>query len=135
MSELKNVVITGMVTGTSKKENGKFKQDTQTAYIRPASEKDAQALINFGLREYTSKEGEKFFIVKTPLKGVQVWCAGEKVDQLETTLDAPTFSTNFIKLSILKGESDLGNTFFRLGAVLVETGSQINIAEEANPFA
>lgn len=135
MSELKNVVVSGMVTGTSKKENGKFKQDTQTAYIRPASEKDAQALINFGLREYTSKEGEKFFIIKTPLKGIQVWCAGEKVDQLETTLNDPTLSTDFIKLNILKGESELGNTFFRLGSILVETADQIHIAQETNPFA
>lgn len=134
MSELTNVVINGVITGTSKKQNGKFKQDTQTAYIRPLKEEDAKALINFGLRQYTSKQGEKFFIVKTPVNGVQVFCAGEKVDQIETTMDAPTFTTQLVKINILKGQSDMGNEFFRLGAINVSSAADITLAKVANPF-
>ena len=141
---MQNLVIEAIITATSKKQGGKFKQDipTKTAYLK-TDEENAKLLEDFGLTRYTSKEDqEDYFIVKFPQNVVLyfpnglgerrpdlslVEVDGEETNNFRTTEDKP------LKLNILKGEKD-GNTFYRLQAILVDSAEDIEEIKPENPF-
>ena len=136
-TELKTVVVNGFISATSNKVSDKFpqKNQTKTAYIVPNSPEDAEKLKQFGLHEYGTDE--KFFIVKTPVKGISVWAQGKKLSPLDTSVDTPNFKSTDkgpVGLAITEGEN-MGNKFYRLTAVNVIQESDIESIEETNPFA
>ena len=66
MKKMENIVIKGIITATSKKNNDEtFKQETptKTAFITTDQE-NADKLQKFGLTKYTSNEGNDYFIIK-----------------------------------------------------------------------
>lgn len=137
----KNIVI----STTSNKVDGKFKQEiaTKTAYLH-ADEETAKELEEFGLQKYTSKDNnEDFFILKIANK-LRVYFKGQKDSQVrqdmsnvsfegQETLNFKTSDDTTISINVVKGEN-MGNVFFRLQAILVETMDDITHIEPENPF-
>ena len=140
--QLETLVVAGQITATSNKVDSKFKQEvpTKTAYIS-VDEENAEALKEFGLQEYSSKneetgEEETFFIVKLPAKGVSIWLNKKKVAVRDSSVNTPNFQTVPglpVGLAILKGEN-MGNEFYRLTALNVTQKEDIFDIEESNPF-
>ena len=141
---MENLVIQGQITATSKKQDGKFKQEvpTKTAYLK-VNEVNAKQLEEFGLTKYTSKQdNEDYFIVKFP-QNVMVYRPngmGEKRPELslvnyngEETNNFKTPDGKDLALNILKGEN-MDNTFFRLQAIRIESDSDIEEIKPENPF-
>lgn len=138
---MENLVIKGRITATSKKQDDKFKQEnpSKTAWIIPADEQEAKKLVDFGLRQYTSKEdGTNFFVVKTSQR-IALYVKDAKDVEPEIIsggIDTPNFTTaedKFLNLNIIKGEN-VGNKFYRLQAIqIVETSDYIEV-EQNNPF-
>ena len=59
---LDNITINAIITTTSNKTKENY-APRKTAFLNVAEE-DRERLISFGVPEYVSKEGEKFFCVK-----------------------------------------------------------------------
>lgn len=137
---MENIIILGKITATSKKSDGKFKQETptKTAYVEAKDRIEKEKLVKFGLREYTSAaDGNNFFIIKLP-QNVAVY-VGESDEPFD--IDGSTETANFktadhiyTAINIIKGEKD-GNEFYRLQAIMVSDSSQIEMIEKQNPFA
>lgn len=138
-----NMVVKGKITATSKKQDGDFKQQipTKTAYIS-TSEVEAKKLIDFGLTQYTSQNGENYFIIKFPAE-VMVYLPngiGTKRPELsQITLDGVE-TNNFktpedkeLAFNILKG-NHMNNDFYRLQAIRIEEESDIEEIKPENPF-
>ena len=140
---MKNLVVEGQITATSKKQNADYKQETptKTAYIT-VSDSDAKKLEDFGLVKYSSNENETFFIIKlvkklmlyfpngmsTPRHDLsQIEVDGQETNNFKTTDEHP------VQLNILKGEN-LGNEFYRVQAIRVENESDIEEIKPENPF-
>lgn len=140
--QLQTLIIAGQITATSNRVDGKFKQEipTKTAYLS-VDQENAEALKDFGLQEYSSKneetgEHETFFIVKLPAKGLSVWLNNKKIAVRDSSVETPNFQTVPglpVGLAIVKGEN-MGNEFYRLTAVNVTQKEDIFDIEEANPF-
>ena len=137
---MENLVINGQITATSKKNDGKFKQEvaTKTAYLK-VDETSRKALIEFGLTEYGSDD--KFFIIKFP-KNVMVYQNGFGVNRPdlsqvilngEETNNFKTPDNKLLKLNIIKGDN-LGNVFHRLQAIRIDTPDDIEEILPENPF-
>lgn len=111
--------IKGLITATSKKGT-KFDgtpNDRKTAYFEADTENTKKA-VEFGLREYTSRDdGKKFFIIQLTSE-VDVYNQfGEIVQTLDGGIETANFSTNKpVNLAILKGENK-GNVFYRLKGI------------------
>lgn len=138
---MKNIVITGRITATSKKLDNRYKQvnPTKTAYI-DVDEHTAQALEEFGLTKYTSAEdGKDFFIVKLSANLVAYLDDSNNSTSLAelASVNSPNFNTGEedIQLNIIKGEN-MGNDFYRVQALLLPQGmDMIQTMEALNPFA
>lgn len=138
---MKNIVITGKITATSKKQDSRFKQvnPTKTAYIE-ADEKNSQALEAFGLTKYTSvDDGKDFFIIKLSSNLVAYLDNTNNSTSLAdlASVDSPNFNTgeDDIQMNIIQGEN-MGNEFYRVQALLLPQGlSMIQSIEASNPFA
>lgn len=138
---MKNIVITGSITATSKKQDSRFKQEnpTKTAYIE-CDEHNSKLLEDFGLTRYTSKEtGNDFFIIKLSSNLCFYSDASDKQTYIRDL--AGTDSVNFntgvepIKMNIIQGEN-MGNEFFRVQALMLPNGlDHIEVVEASNPFA
>ena len=135
---MENLIIQGTISTTSNKQSEKFvaKTPQKTAYIT-VDESTAEKLEDFGLRQYTSKNGESFFALKV-VNELQMYFDKSKVSTpLPTSTQDPNFKTAdgvVIGMNIIKGEN-LGNSFFRLQAVLLKQASDITQIEAENPFA
>lgn len=133
---LETMTFKGVLTATSNKK-GKFKntESRKTAYIEVADQETKKKLVDFGLTEYTSKDGNKFFIIKT----------AEKVDLFysDGTQEVADFSTekeNYetageVGFAILKGESEEGNAYVRIFAMQLENKDELVVKEKINPFS
>lgn len=147
---MENLVIEGIITATSKKNNDEsFKQEipTKTAFIS-TDEENAKKMENFGLTKYTSKDGSDYFIIKFP-SNVMVYLPngfGRKRPDLSQVnhIDEKTgiqFETNNFKtpdnkmlpLNIIKGNHK-NNDFFRLQAIRVDNEKDIEEILPENPF-
>lgn len=145
---MENLVIKGIITATSKKQDGEFQQEipTKTGYISTDSE-NAKLLEDFGMRKYTSKKGDDYFISKFP-KEVMVYKPNgfgtkrpdlSKItvvnnDGVETeTNNFKTTDDKMVMLNIIKGNHK-NNDFFRIQAIRVEDDSEIEEIEPENPF-
>lgn len=140
---MENIIIKGKITTTSKKQDGKFKQEipTKTAYVSAVGN-EAKKLTDFGLTEYTSKDGEPFFIIKFPAD-LMVYLpngVGTKRPDLSRIVLDGVETNNFktpddkeVAFSILKS-NHMNNDFYRLQAIRVEALSDIEEIKPENPF-
>jgi len=133
---MKNLIIHGTVTGTSNKQSEKFKGEhpTKTIYFI-ADDKNSQLLTTFGMKQYESDDGTKFFVVKAS-KTVKVYLPNEEKhdNTLPVDIESPNFKIDTpIKMNIICGEKN-GNSFYRLQAVQFTDDTFVEIVEERNPF-
>ena len=129
---LNNITINAIITATSNKTKENY-APRKTAFLNVAEE-DKERLIAFGVPEYTSKEGEKFFCVKLTDK-VKLWNRQGEYTTIEATIDAPNFKTTenvMLRMNIIKGNKN-HNDFYRLNAIQCE-GDNIETIKETNPF-
>ena len=140
---MENLVIEGIITATSKKQDGDYQQETptKTVYIK-TNPQYAEALEKFGLTKYTSKEdNEDYFIMKFPKVVVvyhenkayrrpdlsQINYNGRETNNFNTPEDL------MIPLNIIKGNHK-NNDFYRLQAIMVTDLNQIEEVIPENPF-
>lgn len=129
---LDNITINAIITTTSNKTKENF-APRKTAFLKVAEE-DRERLIAFGVPEYTSKEGEKFFCVKLTDR-VKLWNRQGEYETIDTTVEAPNFKTSdsvMLKMNIVKGNKN-HNDFYRLNAIQCEVDN-IETIKETNPF-
>lgn len=131
---MQNIIITGKINTTSNRNDDRFSQDnpTKTAYIT-VIESDVQKLKDFGLTEYTTRDGkENFFIIKLPQELTLV--KGNKMTRLSGATDTPNLKTNKdMKMNIIQGENR-GNKFYRLQAIQVDDYTDVEFIRQENPF-
>lgn len=129
---LDNITINAIITTTSNKTKENF-APRKTAFLNVAEE-DRERLIAFGVPEYTSKEGQKFFCVKLT-DSVKLWNRNGEYVTIDTTVDAPNFKTTenvMLRMNIVKGNKS-HKDFYRLNAIQCE-GDNIETIKETNPF-
>lgn len=138
---MKNINVNVNITATSNKQNSQFKVENpkKSVYIKPENEIEKQKLISFGLTEYTSKEGESFFILKATDK-IKCWLNGQVVEQIPASIEDPNFKFEegkFLTVNILEGEN-MNNKFYRINAIKFDNDTLYQHAylpiEEECPF-
>ena len=134
---MENLIITGKVSATSNKVDDKYQQEspTKTAYVEVTDPNIVQAMENFGLTQYTSRDNKKdFFIIKCPKQVTLV--KGNQMRKLSGGVETPNFKTvdgKEFKINIIKGNNK-GNNFFRLQAILVDDYEEVENIMMENPF-
>lgn len=125
----------GIITGTSNKLSEEFKNDNprKTAFIKVDKSTENKLLEN-GLRMYTSKEGDDFFIIKLSEK-VNAWVSGNPNPfEIATHVGTDNFSTEEpIYIACIKGKNK-GNNYVRIYALGLATMDDIILVEQENPF-
>jgi len=134
---MENLIIKGKVSATSNKVDDKYQQEspTKTAYVEVSDPNIVQAMENFGLTQYTSRDNETdFFIIKCPKQVTLV--KGNQMRKLSGGVETPNFKTaddKEFKMNIIKGNNK-GNDFFRLQAILVNDYEEVENIMMENPF-
>lgn len=139
------MTILATITTTSNKQSEEFKAETpsKTAYLHVDKETE-QKLIDFGMRKYTPKkpneetgEIEDYFVVKLT-QNVKLYKNTDKKakpTELSCAITEPNFLTDEpLEMNIIQGEK-ANNKFFRLNAIKVNRGNNIQLLEASNPFA
>lgn len=147
---MENLVIKGIITATSKKNNDEtFKQEvpTKTAFVS-TDEENAKKLEEFGLTKYTTKEGNDYFIIKFPANLMiylpngfgkkrpdlsQVYIKDFETSEYQETNNFKTPDDKVLLFNIIKGRHK-NNDFFRLQAIKVDTEEDIQEILPENPF-
>lgn len=129
----KQLNIKGIITATSHKQSDKFAtQNPRKSVYLKLDEANAKRAKEFGMQEYTSKNGESFFILKAS-ELVKLY----NQDGLHGTANgnADDDSNNWtsgdkeVGLAIFRGENK-GNVFLRLFAIQGE----LEEVQPENPF-
>lgn len=134
---MENLIVKGKVSATSNKVDDKYQQEspTKTAYVEVSDPNIVQAMENFGLRQYTSRDNQtNFFIIKCPKQMTLV--KGNQMRKLSGGVETPNFKTagdKEFKMNIIKGNNK-GNDFFRLQAILVDDYGEVENIMMENPF-
>lgn len=134
---MENLIITGKVSATSNKVDDKFVQETptKTAFVEVSDPNIVQAMENFGLTQYTSRDNQTdFFIIKCPKQVTLV--KGNQMRKMSGGVETPNFKTaddKEFKMNIIKGHNK-GNDFFRLQAILVDDYAEVENIMMENPF-
>lgn len=123
----------GIITGTSNKVSEEFKNDSprKTAYVK-VDATNKKILEDNGLRMYTSKEGDDFFIIKFSER-ISAWVGKDSVE-IATHVGTDNFNTEEINIACIKGKSK-GNNYIRIYALGLESMEDIQVVERENPFA
>ena len=124
----------GIITGTSNKVIGEFeneKKPRKTAYVKVDSI-NKKILEDNGLRMYTSKKGDDFFIIKFSEK-ISGWVGKDSVE-IATHVGTDNFNTDEINIACIKGKNK-GNNYVRIYALGLASMEQIQVVERENPFA
>ena len=141
---MENLIITGQITATSKKQNGDFKQEipTKTAYVA-TDEANAKKLEDFGLQKYSPKDGgSDYFILKFPADLMVFRPNGYgEIRPVLSRIEIEGVETNNFKtpdgkplqMNIIKGNHK-NNDFFRLQAIRIESDEDIEEIKPENPF-
>ena len=125
-------VIKGRITATSNKQ-GKLESNRKSCYLETTDETTLAILEDLGVTEYTSKDGNKFFIIKFS-ELTTLWINGES-QELDTSLKSDNFETEKeIQLAVIKGKGKL-NDYVRIYAMNLDDISDLVIKEKTNPFA
>lgn len=138
---MENINVNVTITATSNKQNSQFKVENpkKSVYISPENETEKQKLIDFGLTEYTSKNGKSFFIVKATDK-IKCWLNGKVVEELPTSIQDPNFKFEegkYLTVNLIEGEN-MSNKFYRINAIKFDNDTLLQHAyqpiEEECPF-
>ena len=138
---MENINVNVNITATSNKQDSKFKIENpkKSVFITPENDFEKQKLVNFGLTEYTSKDGESFFIVKATDE-IKCWLNGKVVEKLPTSIQDPNFKFEegkFLTVNIIQGEN-MNNKFYRINAIKFDNDTLMQHAyqpiEEECPF-
>lgn len=138
---MENINVIVNITATSNKQDSKFKIENpkKSVFITPENDFEKQKLVNFGLTEYTSKDGESFFIVKATDE-IKCWLNGQVVEKLPTSIQDPNFKfekDKFLTVNIIQGEN-MNNKFYRVNAIKFDNDTLLQHAyqpiEEECPF-
>ena len=138
---MENINVNVNITATSNKQDSKFKIDNpkKSVFITPENDFEKQKLVDFGLTEYTSKDGESFFIVKATDE-IKCWLNGKVVEKLPTSIQDPNFKfekDKFLTVNIIQGEN-MNNKFYRINAIKFDNDTLMQHAyqpiEEECPF-
>lgn len=138
---MENINVNVTITATSNKQNSQYKIENpkKSVYISPENKKEKQKLIDFGLTEYTSKDGENFFIVKATDK-IKCWLNGQVVEELPTSIEDPNFKFEqgkYLTVNLIQGEN-MKNKFYRINAIKFDNDTLLQHAyqpiEEECPF-
>ena len=138
---MENINVKVAITATSNKQNSQYRIENpkKSVYISPENESEKQKLIGFGLTEYTSKDGENFFIVKATDK-IKCWLNGKVVEELPTSIEDPNFKFEqgkYLTVNIIQGEN-MNNKFYRINAIKFDNDTLLQHAyqpiEEECPF-
>ena len=138
---MENINVNVNITGTSNKQDSKFKIENpkKSVFITPENDFEKQKLVNFGLTEYTSKDGQSFFIVKASNE-IKCWLNGKVVEKLPTSIKDPNFKFEegkFLTVNIIQGEN-MNNKFYRINAIKFDNDTLMQHAyqpvEEECPF-
>lgn len=151
------VVAKVIITATSNKSDGKYKQKkaTKAVYLVPATEEDAKKLIDFGLQLYTpdtkkDPDAKPYFIVKatetvkiftseTDFEEVNFGVSYEDVNPETgeiTVKKTPNYKTKipvYVAIMFVEG-GDNGNDFFRINALMIEDVLTLEEVQPVNPF-
>lgn len=125
---MKNINVNVTITATSNKQNAQFKTDTpkKSLYLTPQTSESKNKMIELGLREYTSKDGATFFVVKATDK-IKCWLNGEIVHEIPASVQDNNFKFQegyFATVNIIEGEN-LGNKFYRLNAIKLDNDTTL----------
>lgn len=135
---MEQIIVRGQITGTSnKQQEGATGAPRKSIYFKPADEQNrAKLLAEGGLREYESKDGEKFFIFKCSEK-LTIWLNKEDSEVLPSSVNDPNFKTDKdIEVALIEGKSEKFNTkYVRAFALRVDSLDDIKKVEKQNPFA
>ena len=138
---MENINVKVTITATSNKQNSQYKIENpkKSVYISPKNKTEKQKLIDFGLTEYTSKDGENFFIVKATDK-IKCWLNGKVVEELPTSIEDPNFKFEqgkYLTVNLIQGEN-MKNKFYRINAIKFDNDTLLQHAyqpiEEECPF-
>lgn len=138
---MKNINVKINITATSNKQNSQFKVENpkKSVYITPKNETEKKKLLSFGLTEYTSKDGECFFIVKATDE-IKCWLNGQVVEKLPASIEDPNFKfepKKFLTVNIIQGEN-MNNKFYRINAIKFDNDTLLQHVyqpiEEECPF-
>lgn len=126
---MKNINVSVTITATSNKQDSKFKVENpkKSLYITPQNNVEKQALIDLGLREYTSKDGISFFIVKATDQ-IKCWLNGEVAHIINATVNDDNFKFKdgyFATVNIVEGEN-MNNKFYRLNAIKLDNDTVLD---------
>lgn len=139
---MENINVNVTITATSNKQNSDYKNENpkKSVYITPKNDIEKQKLIDFGLKEYTPKQGgNPFFIVKATDE-IKCWLNGQIVETLPTSVEDPNFKFEegkFLTVNIVQGEN-MKNKFYRINAIKFDNDTLLQHAyqpiEEECPF-
>ena len=139
---MKNINVKVNITATSNKKKSDYKIENpkKSVFFTPENDFEKQKLIDFGLTEYTPKDGaESFFIVKSTDE-IKCWLNGQVVEKLPTSIEDPNFKFEegkFLTVNIIQGEN-MKNKFYRINAIKFDNDTLLQHAyqpiEEECPF-
>ena len=139
---MENINVKVNITTTSNKQNADYKNDNpkKSVFITPENDFEKQKLINFGLTEYTPKNGgAPFFIVKATDE-LKCWLNGKVVEKIPASIQDPNFKFEegkFLTVNIIQGEN-MKNKFYRINAIKFDNDTLMQHAyqpiEEECPF-
>lgn len=139
--DIVKVTVNGIISSTSNKNKRKFKSKTEpkkSVFIQ-VDDETAERLTRFGLQEYTSQDGVKFFVVKAT-ETIAVYVNGVHTMNIDGTAlpSVPNFHTTgkLVKMAILSlpNEDNPSKPYHRLKSLLVSDENEIVFAEMENPF-
>ena len=153
-NNFQTVIVPVIITATSNKVSGEFKQETptKTIYFHVADPKKAEQLEKFGMTHYTpdtetDPEAKPYFIAKAT-KTVKLYTDRttfvEKpfsVDLFDEDTGLPIANPNvytdeIVHLAVIKVKGAKGkNDFYRVNAILLPTLDTLKEVEAVNPFA
>ena len=139
---MENITVKVNITATSNKQNSQYKTDNpkKSVYITPLNDTEKAKLIDFGLVEYTPKDGgAPFFVVKSTDE-IKCWLNRQIVEKIPASIEDPNFKFEegkFLTVNIIKGEN-VGNVFYRINGIKFENDTLMQHAyqpiEEECPF-
>lgn len=131
--QIRQTNIKGTINTTSNK-TGKFKDNVRkTLYLNVTDQESLDKLGKLGITEYTSKDGERFFILKASEK-ITLWVDG-KDEELDSSLTSNNFETKKdVGIAIISGTSEFGNEYHRVYALQLANRDDLTIKVKENPF-
>lgn len=131
--QIRQTNILGAINTTSNKA-GKFKDNVRkTLYLNVTDKESLEKLAKLGITEYTSKDGENFFILKAS-ETITLWIDG-KDEELDTSLTSNNFETKKdVGIAIISGTSEFGKDYHRVYALKLDDRDDLTIKVKENPF-